>query len=447
MRVTEALGGREARQIAAEAYVFLYPLVMMDATRRQMTNSAGGERVGFGPTNAFTHMRGFPPPEFKAVPWANFDTLYSLAWFDLTAEPMIVSVPDTGGRYYLMPFQDMWTDVFAVPGKRTSGTGEGQFALVPPHWQGVLPGEVSRIDAPTAFVWLIARTQTNGPDDYAAVHQVQDGFTIRALSRWGQEPVTVSIAVDPTIDMTTPPVEQVNAMSGAAFFEYAAELMKVHPPHVTDWSTLARMRRIGLQPGMGFDANALAPEATEAVDAGAMSARHAIQAHLATIAPLVNGWQLSTETMGVYGNSYFKRAALAMIGLGSSPAEDSIYPLTFVDDHGDPLTGERAYVLHFEAGQTPPVDAFWSVTLYDTDGFQVPNEISRFALGDRDPLRYHPDGSLDIVIQAARPGPEQQPNWLPAPAGPFALFLRLYQPNADALNGRWQPPPVRVHSR
>jgi hypothetical protein len=208
----QLLGESDARQIAVEAYLYLYPLVMMDVTRRQMTNAEANTRVGFGPMNTFIHMRAFPPPEFRAVPWANFDTLYSLAWLDLTIEPLILSVPDTAGRFYLLPVQDMWTDAFAVPGKRTTGTGAAHFALMAPGWRGQLPAGIGRITAPTPVVWIIGRTQTNGSEDYPVVHRIQDGFTVTPLSRWGQPPAPVDVVIDPTIDMSTQPVEQVNQM-------------------------------------------------------------------------------------------------------------------------------------------------------------------------------------------------------------------------------------------
>ena len=431
------------RQIAVEAYVYLYPLVMMDVTRRQMTNTEGGERVGFGPMNSFTHMRAFPPPEFKAVPWANLDTLYSLAWLDLRDEPLILSTPDTTGRYYLLPIQDMWTDVFAVPGKRTSGTEAGHFAVVPLGWQGELPSQVRRIHATTPMAWIIARTQTNGADDYAAVHDVQNGFTITPLSRWGQQAQPGTVTIDPTVDMTTTPVEQVNRMPAAAFFTYAAELMKVHPPHATDWSIRARMQRIGLEPGKTFDTNSAGATTRQVLDQACATALELIRAKTSTLGTLVDGWQVSADTMGVYGNFYLKRAALAMIGLGSNPPEDAIYPLAFVDGDGNPLNGEHNYVLHFGQHDLPPVDAFWSLTLYDQDGYQVPNPLNRCALGDRDPLRHNADGSLDLHIQHNSLGGQQEANWLPAPRGPFALFLRLYEPNAEVLDGRWRPPGVR----
>jgi hypothetical protein len=434
---------QESEEIAVEAYLFLYPLVMMDATRRQMTNLEAGQRTGFGPMNTYSHMRTFPPVEFKAVPWANFDTLYSLAWLDLTEEPVILSAPDTNGRYYLLPVQDMWTDVIAVPGKRTTGTRAGHFAVVPPGWQGELPTEARRIDASTPYVWIIGRTQSNGPGDYPAVHQVQDGFTLTPLSRWGQEPQPVTVAVDPTVDMTTPPVEHVNRLPAAVYFGYAAELMKLHPPHITDWSVLARMQRIGIQPGNSFDLETLESTVKQALNRAVPAALQAMQAKVPTLGRLVNGWQVNADTMGVYGNFYLKRATLAMVGLGSNPPEDAIYPLTFTDADGNPLTGEHDYLLHFDQQELPPVRAFWSVTLYDTDGFQVANPLNRCALGDRDPLHYNADGSLDLFIQHQSPGPEREANWLPAPPGPLALFIRLYEPKAEVLSGTWAPPPVR----
>jgi len=435
--------GAAAEAIAVEAYLYVFPLVVMDVTRRQMTNSEGGERPGFGPMNTFSHMRTVPPVEFKAVPWPNSDTLYSLAWLDLAAEPVVVSAPDTDGRYYLLPVQDMWTDVFAVPGKRTTGTGAGQFAIAPPGWQGELPEGVRRIDAPTRVVWVMGRIQTNGPEDYPAVNQVQDGLAVTPLSQWGQEPQPIAVAIDPSVDMTTPPVEQVSRMPAADYFAHAAELMKINPPHLTDWSMLARIQRLGLKPGKTFDIQAVDPEVQEALEQAPAAGQQAMREKIAKLSPQVNGWQMPTETMGVYGNYYLKRAALAMIGLGSNPPEDAVYPLTFVDADGHVLNGENDYVLRFESHGLPPVDAFWSLTAYDTDGFQVANPLDRRALGDRDPLRYEVDGALELFIQNESPGPEREANWLPAPREPLALFLRLYEPKAEVLDGRWRPPAVR----
>jgi hypothetical protein len=435
--------GPDPSQVAVEAYIFLYPLVNMDVFRRQLTNIEPGRRPGFGPMNTINHMRAFPPGDLKVVARPNFDTLYSSVWLDLTAGPVIVSAPDTRGRLYLLPMLDMWTDAFAVPGSRASGTEAGHFGVVPPGWEATLPSGVTRIDAPTRYVWIFARTQTNGPSDYEAVHQVQDGYLVTPLSRWGRDPERVTITIDPTVDMTTPIKDQVDQMSAATFFTYAAELMGQHPPHLTDWSMVARMKRIGIEPGMNFDLAALDQGTRRALEQAPAAARQAMQEKLPTLARVVNGWQMNTDTVGVYGNYYLKRALFTILGMGAIPPEEGIYPLAFTDADGTRLNGENDYVLHFDRQNLPPVYAFWSVTMYDQEGFQVPNSINRFALGDRDPLRYNADGSLDLHIQPENPGRERESNWLPSAPGPFDLTMRLYLPGPEAITGQWNPPPLR----
>jgi hypothetical protein len=434
----------ELTAIAAEAYEFLYPLVTMEFTRRQATNIEAGKLPGRGPMNDFQHIREFPDADFKIVVRPNFDTLYSSAWLDLTSEPLVVSAPDTDDRYYMLPMMDMWTDVFAVPGKRTSGTGPAQWALTAPGWQGELPEDVPSIGAPTPYIWIIGRTQTNGPSDYPAVHEVQNGFTITPLSQWGKEPSgPPPLTPADTIDMTTPPLDQVNALSGRQFFALAAELLKLHPPHLTDWSTIERMSHLGLVVGQSFDADAYGPEVVEAVSAAPAEAQRHLLSSLPTLAVVVNGWQMNTNSMGVYGTFYAKRAIVTMVGLGANPAEDAIYPLLMADGDGNKVVGESEYVLHFDADDLPPVDAFWSVTMYDDQGFQAGNELDRFAIGDRDQLAYNADGSLDLYIQHGNPGSEREANWLPAPTGPLGITMRLYAPRQGVLTGGWAPPPLR----
>jgi hypothetical protein len=414
----------------------------MDVTRKQFTNIESGKMLGRGPMNTFSQMRTFPPADFREVVRPNFDTLYSTGWLDLTAEPMIVSAPDTAGRFYLLPMLDMWTDVFASPGKRTTGTKAAHFAIVPPGWTGNLPQEVERIDAPTPHVWIIGRTQTNGQKDYDAVHKVQDGYTITPLSRWGKEPQPVTVKIDPTVDMKTPPLEQVNGMLAAKYFSYAAELMKTNPPHITDQPIVARMKLLGIEVGKKFDFEKADLIIRKALEAAPASGLKAMKAKLPTLARSVNSWQMNTDTMGVYGTYYLKRAIIAMVGLGANLPEDAIYPMTLTDGEGKPFSGANPYVLRFTKAELPPVEAFWSVTLYDNDGFPVPNPINRHAIGDRDPLKYNEDGSLDLYIQHEAPGKDKESNWLPAPVGAFNLTMRLYAPKASALTGEWSPPPV-----
>jgi hypothetical protein len=441
MGAAKPINEQEALAISVAAYVYFYPLVTMELTRKQLTNVAKPEGIS-GPMNTFVSLTAFPPAEMKAVVRPNFDTLYSSAWLDLTKDAMVISVPDTDGRYYLLPMLDMWTDVFASPGWRTTGTQVGDYAVVPPGWSGALPASVVRIDAPTPYVWIIGRTKTDGPADYGAVHGIQAGLKVTPLSRWGKEAEPAAGTVDPGVDMKTPPKIAVDGMSGAEFFAQAAEIFKLQPPHITDQPIVAQMRRIGIERGQSFDIAALDPVVRNALASAPKEALALMAWKVRTLARVENGWSMNTDTMGVYGNYYLKRAMIAQLGLGANLPEDAIYPLNLGDSSGKPLDGASAYVLRFEKGSTPPVSAFWSITLYDTDGFQVANSLSRFALSSWMPFKYNSDGSLDLHIQNANPGADKESNWLPAPNGPFNLTMRLYAPESDALTGKWNPPPV-----
>jgi hypothetical protein len=392
--------------------------------------------------NAFANIPAFPTADMKAVVRPNFDTLYSSAWLDLTSEPMIVSVPDTHGRYYLLPILDMWTDVFASPGWRTTGTSAAHFAIVPPGFAGALPGGVVRIDAPTPHVWIIGRTKTDGPADYEPVRAIQAGFKITPLSQRSKPAQTPVGRVDPSIDMKTPPKVAVDTMPASKFFALAAEILKSQPPHITDQPILARMRRIGIEPGKSFDMSKTDPVVKQALSKVPSDAQALMKWKVPTIARVVNYWSMNTDTMGVYGNYYLKRAVVAQLGLGANLPEDAIYPLNLGDETGKPLDGANKYTIHFEKATLPPAEAFWSITLYDNEGFQVANALNRFAVSSWMAFKYNADGSLDLYFQNESPGANKEANWLPAPKGAFNLCMRLYAPKSQALTGKWNPPPV-----
>ena|ERR1022692_652846 len=438
------VSAQEAQAIAVDAYLYFYSLISMDITRLQSTNIEPGKEFGKGPMNTFVNVPEYPPGNLKIVVRINFDTLYSIAWLDLTKDPLIISAPDTDGRYYLLPMLDMWTDVFASPGWRTTGTAAANFLVTPPGWVGTVPEGFSHISAPTPYVMIIGRTRTDGPPDYTAVHKIQAGYKVTPLSRWGktQEPVTVKI--DPSVDMKTPPKTQVDTMAGEKFFTYAAELLKLHPPHITDEPIIAQMKRIGIEPGKSLEFTKLDPTVKKALQSAPADAQKLMAWKVPTLARVANGWSMNTDTMGVYGNYYLKRALVAQFGLGANLPEDAIYPLNLFDASHKPLDGANKYVLHFDKGTTPPVNAFWSVTLYDSDGFQVPNDLNRFAVSSWMPFKTNPDGSLDLYFQNESPGKDKEANWLPAPKGPFNLTMRLYAPRNDALTGRWNPPAVKM---
>ncbi|WP_327212292.1 DUF1254 domain-containing protein [Rhizobium beringeri] len=443
----------EAHSIAVDAYVYFYPLLSMDISRKTFTNVEPGKEFGKGPMNVFTNVPEYPPADFKGVVRSNFDTLYSSAWLDMTKEPVVISAPDTDGRYYLLPMLDMWTDVFASPGWRTTGTAAGTYLVTPPGWRPdlrdkfieefKLPENTQRIEAPTKHVWVIGRTKTDGPADYDAVHKIQAGYKVTLLSDWGKPAKPVEGKIDPSVDMKTPPKTQVDTMDAGKYFAYAAELLKVEPPHPTDQPILAEMKKIGIEPGKSFDMSKLDPTVQKALESAPQVAQRLMEWKLATLARVDNGWSMNTDTMGVYGNYYLKRAIVAQQGLGANLPEDAIYPLNLADESGQPLDGANKYTIAFEKNAMPPVNAFWSITLYDAAGFQVGNSLERFAVSSWMPFKYNTDGSLDLYIQNESPGPDKEANWLPAPKGAFNLTMRMYAPKSEALIGKWNPPPVR----
>lgn len=446
--LAQSASEQEAYEIARDAYVYAYPIVTMDVSMRQSTNVPDAKSIPLrAPINQFAHARTYPRAEDRDVVRYNFDTLYSPVWLDLSAEPIILSVPDTAGRYYLLPMLDMWTDVFSVVGSRTTGTKAGNFALVAPGWSGTLPDGMEKIAAPTSSIWILGRTQTNGPADYDNVHKVQDGYKLTPLSQWGKSytPPPTS-PTDPTIDNKTPPFVQVNKMDGVAVLGRLAALMAKYPPHPNDYPILFRMRQIGLEPGKPFDAATLDPALVKTINTAAKDALADLEQSGKSGAGIglhVNGWFYQTSTVGTYGTAYKLRGMGALIGLGVNLPEDAVYPATFVDGNGKAYDGANRYVLHFDKGKLPPAAAFWSVTLYDKNGFQAANTLNRFALGDRDKLTFNSDGSLDIYIQNEPPGAGKEANWLPAPKGEFNLAMRLYSPKREALDGSWTPPAVK----
>jgi hypothetical protein len=329
------------------------------------------------------------------------------------------------------------------PRHTDDGSGAGDFAVCPPGWQGELPAGVRRYDAPTPWVWIIGRTQAS-VETYDKVHAFQAGLTITPLSSWPNQPPAVTGSVDPAIDATTPPLRQVFALDAAAFFGCAAELLKEHAPHAQDYPVLDRLAQIAFHVGQSFDLAGADTVVQDALAKAVPAAQQRISDEQKKIGWHAGSWLMNTEAMGNYGTNYLRRACIELIGLGANLQEDAVYPLVFTDADNEPLTGERSYVWHMETNEIPPVHAFWSLTLYDAEGFQVANPLNRFAIGDRNTLKFNDNGSLDIYIQHGEPA-EGPSNWLPAPEGGFNLTARLYYPRPEALDGTWEP--AAIHKR
>ncbi|MQY04088.1 DUF1254 domain-containing protein [Actinomadura macrotermitis] len=417
---------------AAQAWLYGYPLVLMDLSREAMT-----ARV---PVNRFDHMREFPDDTFTDVVTPNADTLYSQAWLDLGPEPMVLSVPDMGDRYWMMPVLSAWTDVFTAPGSRTTGRGDAHYAITGPGWTGTLPDGVTGLPSPTALAWLIGRIATAGAEDRTAVHRLQDRLRLTPLSAWTGDPDTrpPEPAPRPGAPAAAAPADRVSAMDGAGFFTRLNRLMAANPPKPDDAPALERFAVLGVTPG-GDPAALSRPEVVNAVHAAPEQGQALLSQGIAA-ARARTGWTVH-RGLGDYGTDYGKRAMVARLGLGANLDADAIYPSSSVDADGRPLTGQHAYLLRFEPGGLPPAKGFWSLSMYNDKHAFAANPLHRFAIGDRDDLRTDPDGSLAIRLQHDRPaGPA---NWLPAPAGSFSVVLRVYWPDAAALNGDWRPPAIQ----
>ena len=442
----QSLTPAEAKEIGEDAYIYGYPLITMDLTRQVTTNVAAPEGLR-APMGQFINAREYPTAAYRDVTAPNADTLYSVAWLDLSKEPYVLSLPDEGDRYYLMPMLSGWTDVFQVPGKRTTGDKAQTYAITGPGWKGSLPAGVTEYKSPTSMVWILGRAYCTGtPEDYKAVHALQDQYKLVPLSAYGKPYTPPPAKVDLGIDMKTPVRDQVNRMDAATYFKRLAALMKDNPPASEDTEIVARMAKIGVVPGQDFDIGKLDPAVAQALQSVPKSAIDKIMAHLKAAGAVVNGWEVITKT-GLYRTDYLQRALIAAIGLGANRPQDAVYPVDEVDRDSQPLNGasNNKYVMHFAKDETPPVKAFWSLTMYDPQYFFVANPLNKYTVSPRNALKYNPDGSLDVYVQNQSPGAEWEANWLPAPTGDFILMMRLYWPQEtppSIIDGSWIVPPV-----
>lgn len=434
----------EAEAIAIDAYIYGYPLVTMDLTKQVMTNVEAPQGLK-APVGQFVNARTYPNASlsFKAEGAPNADTLYSTAWVDLSKEPYILQVPNENGRYYLMPILSAWTNVIAAPGTRTTGTEAASFAITGPNWRGTVPQGVKEIKSPTNLIWIRGRTYSTGTEeDYKEVHKIQDQYQLTPLSYFGR-PYSPPIGkVNPELDMKTPVRDQVNHFNIETFFNRLAMLMKENPPAREDSAIIAKMEKIGLVPGKEFVLNQFDPKRVQTFQRVPSLAIKMIMSHQKHSGKEVNGWMYSPNT-GKYGTDYVHRAFITAVGLGANLPEDAIYPMSYADSEGNPLDGANRYQLHFNRGQQPPVKGFWSLTMYNSQFFFFANPLNRYSLSPRNPLKYNPDGSLDLYIQNENPGKDKESNWLPAPKGHFNLMLRFYWPEKALINGSWKPPAIK----
>ena len=444
--VADKAGLEEAVGIATEAYVYGYPLVTMDMTRKQLTNVAVPD-AAHAPMGQLLKLRSYPAVDNHAVTAPNADTLYTMAWLDVSREPWILSVPDMGDRYYLLPMLSGWTDVFQVPGKRTTGGKPQKYAITGPGWSGKLPDGVTEYKSPTGMLWLLGRIYCTGTaEDYKVVHAVQDKFDLVPLSSYGKPYTPLPGEVDNNFDMKTAVRDQVDALGVNEYFTYLARLMKTNPPAAEDAPMVAKMAKIGLVPGQDFDGSKLGAFDKEAIKVVPKAAQLKIMEYFKQAGKPINGWMFTTKT-GIYGTDYIQRALVTAIGLGANRPQDAVYPTGQKDADGKEFdAASNKYVMHFDKDQMPPVNGFWSLTMYDASYFFVPNPLNRYTLSQRNKFVTNADGSVDLYLQAESPGKAKEANWLPAPKAKFIPMLRLYWPKESPpsiIDGTWNPPAIK----
>ena len=445
----QSITPEEAKAIAEEAYINGYSLITTEVTRVQMTNVPKIEGLHM-PMGQFLNVKRYPPADFRGVSAPNADTLYSIAWLDLGKEPTVFSHPDMGKRFFMFPMYSLWMPVIESPGCRTTGQKAETFLITGPGWKGKVPAGMKEIKSPTRYMVILGRTYADGTEaDYKAVNALQAQYKITPLSALGK-PYSYQappVNPDPGFSMTEKPQKAILDMGTAAYFDMMAKLMGgAAPPAKEDAPIVERMAKIGIVPGKPFEMDFLKPAVQAALTDIPQEALNKIEANRASMGELVDGWVV-TKGLGRYGTDYMKRAVVAAFGWPANLEKDAVYPYTEVDSDGQKLTGANAYTLTFAKGRTPPVNGFWSITMYEIDQgwWFVPNALNKFTVSPRNNLKYNADGSLTLYFQNESPGAEKEANWLPAPKGDFILMLRMYWPKENdptILNGTWHPPTV-----
>lgn len=467
-RAASGLRARYAHALALQAFVYTYPLYEMARLRVATSprRNPRGEPAGDAPEsplrwlNALVHARKLLGAGASRVVTPNNDTLYSTAWLDLTRGPLLFTVPDTADRYYVAGLLDFHTNPFAHIGRRTTGTRAGRFLLAGPAWQGEVPGGVTLVRSPTPHAWMIMRIMVDSPADVPAVNRLQDGFDLRPFAAvvpgrddpahrgageagvrdgtghdgparglpWNGE------RVDTWFDLCTP-------FSPRHFVATVNRALAENPPPPGHAALVAQFARVGIGAGLDpYDGSH---------DAGVVAAlERAIEAGARDLGEDegrgAKGWRAAAIIGESFGDDFLLRAEVARRYIGALASAEAIYPMAHTDRDGEPLSGAHRYQLRFAPGGEPPVDAYWSLTIYDdATCMLVPNDAERHRVGDRSvDLVRDADGGLALLIQRTSPGVALEPNWLPAPAGRFYLVLRAYQPRSEMLDGRYRLPEI-----
>ncbi len=433
----------EARVIAKEAYVYGFPLVDSYRIMYDYWVNKGGPEYK-GAINTIQSSATVYGPQDKAIQTPNSDTPYSYAWLDLRAEPMVLTLPPIDkGRYYSVQLVDSYTYNFDYLGTRTTGNEGGSFAISGPGWKGEIPKGIKKVlRADTEFVFALYRTQLFGPGDIDNVRKIQGGYKVQPLSDFLGRPAPKSAPPIDFIKALTPEEEK----TSLEFFNILNFVLRFCPTLPSEKQLMTRFAKIGVGAGRTFDAAKLSPDLTKAIEEGRADAWQAF----AGVQKQAEAGKVSSGdlfgTRAFLKNNYLYRFAGAVLGIFGNSTQEALYVAYFVDASGKPLNGSGSkYVLHFAKGQLPPVNAFWSLTMYDLpDRLLVANTLNRYLINSPmlPDLKRDVDGGITLYVQRDSPGEDKESNWLPAPDGPFFTILRLYLPGQAALDGSWKAPPL-----
>ncbi len=425
-----------------KGYQYAFPLVLMHTTREKMTNTVDATHLQ-APVNQFIHAAALASAESRDVVTPNVDTVYSQVWLDLSDAPVVLKKPQVQ-RYCSFAVLDAYTNCVAVLGTGGDGQAENTYLLTGPGYQGDVPAGMTQVSLPTNMGWIIGRTLCSGPEDLPQVHRIQDAMWVGPLPQYetGADPERGSF--DPNLNGAVP-LERVLAMTPAEFFQLANTLMAANPPAPEDGPLMQTLAKVGIGPGLAFDPSILGSDGARQWKAMLSGLRDTLVADSAPYLVQNGIWSCYGAPIAEFGTAYSYRTLVALAGLGANPVSVAIYPKAMTDSEGNRLNGANGYVLRFEKGMLPPVEeqGFWSITAYNSaDDLLIENPIGRYCINDRSDVVYGEDGSLEIYLQTEPPAQELLSNWLPVCEGEFHLHLRIYLPEAAALDGDWAAPGI-----
>ena len=433
----------ELFDLVKQAYIYGFPVYEMYRTRyNAVYDSSNPERIEL---NQFTHMRQLADHTTRFVTTPNNDTPYSIAWMDLADEPVVLSTPDTDGRYFVIELLDFFTNNFANIGKRTTGTAAGSYLICGPRYSGDLPADLPVYKAPTNSVWIIGRTLTKNESDMPEVHRIQDQYRLVSLSEWKNE----SEEKKPGASTQKPSMITPERENMVNFFQIVNAGLTENPPPEEESDLMSQFEKITIGPNQAFNADQLANENKQIWTKAANDGFQEMRKLIFSLYKELNGWALCPRHMGNFGQDYLFRGYIALTGLGGLVPEEAIYLPKMRPKEAPPFSGHNRYLMHFSKDNLPPVAAFWSLSMYevtpDRRQYFTQNPINRYSIGDMtDGLRYNADGSLDIYIQHPSPGPDRESNWLPAPEANFAMTMRAFEPDPSIISGEYQFPEIRI---